>query len=158
MSIEKVKRYFEKFNLNNRIQEFNQSSATVDLAAKALNCRPELIAKTLSFYVNDEPILIVIAGDTKIDNSKFKTMFMTKARMLKPDEVESKIGHAIGGVCPFAIKENIKVYLDESLRRFEYVYPACGSNNSAIKLSISELEMYSNFNSWIDVCKKIEIQ
>ena len=153
MSVEKVKEYFKKFNMESRVQEFEASSATVELAAKALNCEPKRIAKTLSFKVDDKPILIVVAGDAKIDNAKYKAQFNKKATMLKFDEVEELIGHAVGGVCPFAINEGIDVYLDESLKRFDTVYPACGSSNSAIELTIEELEKYSNYISWIDVCK-----
>ncbi len=153
MAIEKVKEYFRKYDMDNRIQEFEESSATVELAAKALNCEPKRIAKTLSFKVDEQPILIVVAGDAKIDNAKYKAKFNKKAKMLAFDEVESIIGHAVGGVCPFAINDGVEVYLDESLKRFETVYPACGSSNSAIELTIEELEKYSNYISWIDVCK-----
>ena len=153
MAIEKVKEYFRKYDMDNRIQEFEESSATVELAAKALNCEPKRIAKTLSFKVDEQPILIVVAGDAKIDNAKYKAKFNKKAKMLAFDEVESIIGHAVGGVCPFAINDGIEVYLDESLKRFETIYPACGSSNSAIELTIEELEKYSNYISWIDVCK-----
>lgn len=153
MAIEKVKDYFKTFNMENRIIEFTSSSATVELAALALNCEPCRIAKTLSFLVNESAILIVCAGDVKIDNAKYKATFNTKAKMLEFEQVEPLIGHAVGGVCPFAINQNVKVYLDESLKRFETVFPACGSSNSAIELTISELEKYSNFVSWIDVCK-----
>ncbi len=153
MSVEKVKDYFKKFNIDNRIQEFETSSATVELAAKALNCEPARIAKTLSFKIGDKAVLIVVAGDAKIDNAKYKAQFNKKASMLKYDEVENLIGHAVGGVCPFAINEGVDVFLDESLKRFETVYPACGSSNSAIELTIEELEKYSNYISWIDVCK-----
>ena len=153
MSIIKVKEYFKKYNMDNRIIELNESSATVSEAAHALNCQECEIAKSLSFKVNDKPIIIVVAGDAKIDNSKYKQEFNTKAKMLQYDEVDNLIGHSVGGVCPFAINDNVKVYLDESLKRFEYVYPACGSSNSAIKLTISELEKYSNYLKWIDVCK-----
>lgn len=153
MSIERVKNYFDKYNISDKIIEFDVSSATVELAAKALNCDFKLIAKTLSFKVDDKAILIVVAGDVKVDNAKFKNVFNTKAKMLKLDEVEELIGHAIGGVCPFGINDNVDVYLDMSLKRFDFVYPACGSSNSAIKLSINELEKYSNFKEWVDVCK-----
>lgn len=153
MAIEKVKEFFKTFNIENKVIEFETSSATVELAALALNCEPCRIAKTLSFLVNESAILIVCAGDVKIDNSKFKAEFNTKAKMLEFAQVEPLIGHAVGGVCPFAINENVSVYLDESLKRFETVFPACGSSNSAIELTISELEKYSNFVSWIDVCK-----
>ena len=140
MAIERVREYFRNFGIEDRVQEFDVSSATVELAAEALNCEPCRIAKTLSFMVNDEPILIVAAGDTKIDNHKYKTRFGTKAKMLTPDEVTSLIGHAVGGVCPFAINPGVTVYLDESLKRFGTVFPACGSSNSAIELTIPELE------------------
>ncbi len=155
MSIEKVKEYFKKLNLENKIQEFNVSSATVELAAKALNCEPSRIAKTLSFLLNETPILIVCAGDVKIDNSKYKAKFKSKAKMLAFDEVEKKIGHAVGGVCPFAVNDGVNVYLDDSLKRFITVFPACGSANSAIELTIPELEKYSsNFRGWVDVSKE----
>ena len=153
MAINKVKEYFKKYKMEDKILEFDVSSATVELAAKALNCEPTHIAKSLSFDVNGDAILIITAGDVKIDNAKYRLEFHTKAKMLKFDEVESRIGHAVGGVCPFAINDNVKVYLDTSLKQFEYVYPACGSNNSAIKLTIPELEKYSNYIKWIDVTK-----
>lgn len=153
MAIDKVKNYFSKYNMESRILEFEVSSATVSLAAQALNCQEARIAKTLSFLLHDKAILIVTAGDAKIDNSKFKAHFETKAKMLSPDQVKDLIGHEIGGVCPFAIHHDVVVYLDESLKRFKTVFPACGSSNSAIELSISELEKYSNFSRWIDVCK-----
>ena len=154
MAIEKVKAYFAQFGISDRVREFEASSATVELAAKALNCEPCRIAKTLSFMVNGKAILIVAAGDVKIDNPKYKAQFGTKARMLKPEEVVGLIGHTIGGVCPFGINEDVAVYLDKSLQRFETVFPACGSSNSAIELSIPELEKYSDYVEWIDVCKK----
>jgi prolyl-tRNA editing enzyme YbaK/EbsC (Cys-tRNA(Pro) deacylase) len=154
MSIEKVKEYFRQWNMEDRILEFDVSSATVELAAKAVNCEPERIAKTLSFKVNDKPILIVTAGDAKIDNKKYKNKFSTKAKMLKPDETLELIGHVVGGVCPFAIKSGVTVYLDESLKRFKTVFPACGSSNSAIELSIPELEKFSGYTEWVDVCKE----
>lgn len=155
MSKETVKEYFKQYEIEDRILEFKESSATVELAAKAIGCKPEHIAKTLSFKVDNRAILIVIAGDTKIDNSKYKEEFKTKAKMLASEEVEEMIGHKIGGVCPFGIKEGVKVYLDTSLKRFEYVYPAAGSSNSAIKLSIEELEKHSNYEKWVDVSKLI---
>lgn len=153
MSIEKVRDYFSKYNMSDRILEFSVSSATVELAAKAVNCLPKQIAKTMSFLVNDEPILIVTAGDAKISNPKFKEKFKTKAKMIPFESVEQYIGHKVGGVCPFAINDNVTVYLDESLKRFETVFPAAGSENSAIELTIEELEKYSSFSEWIDVCK-----
>lgn len=156
MAINKVKAYFKKWNMENRIKEFEVSSATVELAATALGCEPERIGKTLSFKIEDNAILIVMAGDAKVDNAKFKTQFHTKAKMLAPDEVESLIGHNIGGVCPFGINENVDVYLDVSLKRFNTVFPACGSSNSAIELTIDELEKYSDSIAWVDVCKNWE--
>lgn len=153
MSIEAVKAYFQTFGMEDRILEFPVSSATVELAAQALNCAPARIAKTLSFKVDDAPILIVAAGDAKVDNSKFKGQFHTKAKMLTADEVPQLIGHAVGGVCPFAVKEGVAIYLDESLKRFQTVFPACGSGNSAIELTIPELEQYSGSSQWLDVCK-----
>lgn len=153
MAIEEVKKYFSEYGIENRIKEFDESSATVELAAKAVGCEPCRIAKTLSFIVDGKPILIVTAGDAKVDNQKYKAKFNTKAKMLIPDEVISLVGHAVGGVCPFGIKDGVLVYLDESLKRFDTVFPACGSSNSAIELSISELEKYSKFTSWVDVCK-----
>lgn len=156
MAIEKVKEYFSIYNIEDRIQEFEVSSATVELAAQALGCEGKRIAKTLSFLVNDKAILIVAAGDAKIDNSKYKATFSCKAKMLSYEQVEEYIGHAVGGVCPFAIHDTVTVYLDESLKRFNTVFPACGSSNSAIELTIPELEKYSNFTSWVDVCKDWE--
>ncbi len=153
MSIERVKAYFRKYGMEDKIQEFEVSSATVELAAMALHCEPQRIAKTLSFMVDDHAILIVAAGDTKIDNPKYKARFSTKAKMLSPEEAETLVGHAVGGVCPFAVNEGVKVYLDVSLKRFDTVFPACGSSNSAIELTISQLEEYSGFIEWIDVCK-----
>ncbi len=153
MSVERVRDYFSKYGIENRIQEFPVSSATVELAAEALGTEGKRIAKTLSFMAGEKPILIVAAGDAKIDNPKFKAQFHTKAKMLGSREVEPLIGHAVGGVCPFGINEGVDVYLDISLKRFETVFPACGSANSAIELTISELEKYSEFLSWIDVCK-----
>ncbi len=152
MAIEKVKEYFERYGISDRIREFDVSSATVELAASALGCQPSRIAKTLSFMVNGKAILIVAAGDVKIDNPKFKSQFHTKAKMLKPEEVSELVGHDVGGVCPFGINDGVSVYLDKSLQRFESVFPACGSS-SAIELSIPELEKYSGFSEWIDVCK-----
>ena len=153
MAIDKVKTYFASYGIADRIQEFEVSSATVELAAQALHCEPCRIAKTLSFIVKDAPILIVTAGDAKIANPKYKAQFGTKAKMLTPDETIGLIGHAVGGVCPFGIKEGVTVYLDESLKRFDTVYPACGSSNSAIEMTMEELEKYSAADSWIDVCK-----
>lgn len=154
MSIENVKLFFEKYGIENRVQEFSVSSATVALAAEALHCEPCRIAKTLSFKVNDGPVLIVAAGDAKIDNAKYKAQFGAKAKMLSPDEVSELVGHSVGGVCPFAVKDDVTVYLDQSLKRFQTVFPACGSSSSAIELTIEELERYSGFSEWIDVCKE----
>lgn len=156
MSIERVREYFRTFGIDNKILEFDVSSATVELAAAALGCEDKRIAKTLSFSVNGAPVLIVAAGDAKVDNSKFKAKFLTKAKMLTPDEVLTLIGHAVGGVCPFAVNEGVSVYLDESLKRFDTVFPACGSPNSAIELTIPELEKYSGYKEWINVCKNWE--
>ena len=153
MAIEKVKEYFKKYGLEDHIQEFEVSSATVELAAEALQCEPCRIAKTLSFMVNGSPILIVTAGDARIDNHKYKARFEAKAKMLTAEEVETLVGHAVGGVCPFAVNEGVVVYLDESLKKYETVYPACGSSASAIELTIPELEKYSNSVDWVDVCK-----
>lgn len=153
MAIEAVKTYFRQYGMEDKIREFDVSSATVELAAAALQCEPQRIAKTLSFLVADHPVLVVAAGDAKVDNHKFKEQFATKAKMLSPDQVEAMVGHAVGGVCPFAVKEDVTVYLDVSMQRFETVFPACGSANSAIELTIPELEKYSGYQGWIDVCK-----
>ncbi len=156
MAIEKVRAYFDKFGMADRILEFDVSSATVELAAKALNCEPCRIAKSLSFMLEDKPILIVTAGDAKVDNAKYKAKFGKKAKMLTADEVEELIGHAVGGVCPFALNDGVTVYLDVSLKRFETVFPACGSSNSAIELTMEEMEKYSGYTEWVDVCKAWE--
>jgi len=153
MAIEKVRDYLKQWGRDGDIREFDVSSATVELAAKALNCEPERIAKTLSFGVDGSCVLIVAAGDAKVDNSKFKGLFRTKAKMLAPDEVRELVGHAVGGVCPFGVNQGVRVYLDVSLRRFKTVFPACGSSNSAIELTPEELEKYSASLEWIDVCK-----
>ena len=153
MSIEKVKAYFAQYGMQERILEFPVSSATVELAAEVLHCEPCRIAKTLSFMVGEKPVLIVAAGDTKIDNPKYKAQFGTKAKMLTPEQAEILVGHAVGGVCPFAVQPGVEVYLDASLKQFETVFPACGSSNSAIELTIPELERYSGYTAWVDVCK-----
>lgn len=153
MAIEAVREYFSRYGIADRIREFDVSSATVELAAQALGCEPKRIAKTLSFMVGGHAVLIVAAGDARVDNQKFKAQFGAKAKMLKPSEAEELVGHAVGGVCPFAVKDGVTTYLDESLRRFDTVFPACGSSNSAIELTIAELEEYSNCTSWVDVCK-----
>lgn len=155
MAFEQAKKHFEKWNMEGKVLEFSESSATVELAALAVGCEPARIAKTLSFKIGEDPILIVTAGDMKIDNQKYKAQFSTKAKMLTPDEVTEKIGHSVGGVCPFGIKEGVTVYLDDSLKRFTTVFPACGSSNSAIELTLLELEMCSGFKAWIDVCKNL---
>lgn len=156
MSLENAKEHLKKYGLDNKIKEFDVSSATVKEAALALNCKEAEIAKTLSFLVNDKPILIVTAGNRKIDNAKFKSIFNEKAKMLKKDEVEPLIGHKVGGVCPFGVNNDVDIYLDISLKDFATVYPACGSSNSTVKLTIKELEEASNYKEWIDVCKIIE--
>ena len=153
MSIERVREYFKTKGIAGRIQEFEISSATVPLAAKALHCEESRIAKTLSFHIGEKVILIVAAGDAKIDNAKYKAQFGTKAKMLSFDEAEALVGHAVGGICPFAVNEGVEIYLDTSLKRFSTVFPACGSSNSAIEFSLQELEEYSGFIKWIDVCK-----
>lgn len=153
MAIELVRDYFKELGMENKIQEYEASSATVELAAVALNVEPARIAKTLSFKIEDSCILIVAAGDTKIDNAKFKSKFGVKAKMLSPEEVLEQVGHAVGGVCPFGIPAHINVYLDESLTRFETVFPACGSSNSAIELSCEELFTFAKAAEWVDVCK-----
>ena len=153
MAIEQVRSYFRALGMEERVRELEESSATVELAAQALGCEPCRIAKTLSFSVGGGAILIVTAGDAKIDNQKYKGRFGAKARMLTPEEVLTLVGHPVGGVCPFAIREGMPVYLDVSLRRFQTVFPACGSGNSAIELTIPELERYSVAAEWVDVCK-----
>ena len=153
MSIERAREYLKQYNMEDRILEFDVSSATVELAAQALHCEPKRIAKTLSFKVGEDAILIVAAGDAKVNNAKYKAQFGTKAKMLSPDEVETLVGHAVGGVCPFGINDGVKVYLDESLKRFDTVFPACGSSNSAIEMTMDDLEKYSGYAQWVDVCK-----
>lgn len=153
MAIEKVREYLKKWNRETDILEFHVSSATVELAAEALGVAPSRIAKTLSFRSEEGAILIVAAGDAKIDNSKFKAQFGMKAKMLTPEEALEFTGHAVGGVCPFGVPETLPIYLDISMKRFDYVYPACGSSNSAIRLTCEELERYTCNSKWIDVCK-----
>lgn len=155
MSIEKVTRFLRERNAADKIRVFDVSSATVELAARALNTQEARIAKSMSFSVNGEPVIIVTAGDMKIDNAKFKSVFHTKAKMLTPDELVKKVGHAMGGVCPFAVNEGCRIYLDESLKRFDIVYPAAGSANSAVELTVEELEALSG-GEWTDVCKPKE--
>lgn len=154
MSIQKVRAYFETFGIADRIREFEVSSATVDLAAIAVGVEGARIAKSLSFKVDEQPIIIVAAGDTKVDNSRYKACFHTKAKMLTHEEAHDLIGHDVGGVCPFALPEGVAVYLDESLKRFATVFPAAGSSNSAVEMTCGELEKFSsNFTAWVDVCK-----
>ena len=153
MSIEKVRDYMKNFGMEDKILEFPVSSATVELAAKALNTEGKRIAKSLSFLVNEKAVMIVTAGDGRIDNKKYKAEFSCKAKMLTPEQVDEMIGHSIGGVCPFAVNDGVEVYLDESLKRFETVFPACGSSNSAIELTIPQLEELSGFINWVDICK-----
>ena len=153
MAIEKAKEHLRKYGFEDRVREFEVSSATVELAARAVGVEPCRIAKTLSFVTKEGPVLIVAAGDARIDNHKYKAFSHTKAKLHSPDQVTEYVGHAIGGVCPFGIHDGVKVYLDESLKRFDTVYPACGSANSAVELSISELEMCSEYDGWVDVSK-----
>lgn len=153
MGIIQVKEFFRKYGIEDRILEFEESSATVELAAQAVGCVPARIAKSLSFKVDDKPVIVVVAGDAKVDNSKYKAFFHTKAKMLTMEEVDELIGHGVGGVCPFALKEGVSVYLDESMKRFETVYPAAGNASSAIELSLEEMEKYSGSLGWVDVCK-----
>lgn len=153
MAIDKVKAYFATLGREADVMEFPTSSATVELAAAAVGCEPARIAKTLSFAVGDRVALVVCAGDARIANPKFKAQFSCKPRMLPAEDAEERIGHAVGGVCPFAVNEGCDVYLDELLRRFEVVYPACGSSNSAIALTLDELAAYIPGSSWVDVCK-----
>lgn len=153
MSIERVRAYFASVGLADRVREFDVSSATVELAALALGCEGKRIAKTLSFMGPAGPLLVVAAGDARIDNPKFKAQFGLKAKMLTPEQAVELVGHAVGGVCPFAVNEGVEVWLDESLKRFETVFPACGSSNSAIELTIPELERYAAPKGWVDVCK-----
>ena len=156
MSIERARAHLRKWNLEDRIQEFDVSSATVELAARALNIEGARIAKTLSYLVDGGAVLVVAAGDIRVDNRKFKDAFHTKAKMLTPEQASEMVGHAVGGVCPFGVNEGVKVYLDVSLKRFETVYPAAGSSNSAIELSIPELEAASGSIGWVDVAKEME--
>lgn len=153
MAIQAATEHLIEFNAENRIRIFDVSSATVELAALALGVAPERIAKTLAFRDDEGALLVVTAGDAKIDNAKFKAHFKMKARMLNPEETLNKVGHAVGGVCPFGVKPGCRVYLDVSLRRFETVFPAVGSANSAIELDLIELEQFSKAQAWVDVCK-----
>ncbi len=157
MSIKKAKEYLKQFNKDKDVIELKDSTATVELAAKALGVIPARIAKTLSFKTDEGCVLVVTAGDTKIDNKKYKNYFGTKAKMLTPDEVVEQVGHAIGGVCPFGVKENVRIYCDVSLQRFATVFPACGSANSAIELTCDELFNIAKAQEWVDICKIPEI-
>ena len=156
MSLESAKKYLEKFGLEEDIITFDVSSATVELATQAIGCKPCEIAKSLTFSNQDRVVMVITSGDMKIDNSKFKSYFGFKPSMISPDDVERLVGHRIGGVCPFGINENVEVFLDESLKRFEYIYPACGDSNSAIKLTPNKLFDIINAE-WIDVCKSREV-
>lgn len=153
MSLEKAKKYLKKYDKDKNIIEFTESSATVSDAAKTIGCREEEIGKTLSFLVNDIPIVVVVSGDARIDNKKFKEEFKVKSSMIPFDDVERLIGHAVGGVCPFGVKEGVEVYLDKSLQKLKIVNPASGSSNSAVRLTIKELEEASNYIRWVDICK-----
>ncbi len=154
MAMESVRAFFAQFQMESRIRTFDTSSATVELAAQALGCAPARIAKSLTFRGADGGvIMIVAAGDARIDNAAYKHRFGVKASMLRPDDVAAEVGHAVGGVCPFSVRGGVRIYLDESLKRFDSVFPACGSGNSAIELSIPELEKYSSSLGWVDVCK-----
>lgn len=153
MSVERVKEFFKKYGMESRVREVATSSATVELAAAALGTERGRIAKTLAFAAEEGALLIVAAGDTKVDNKKFKARFGVKAKMLTPNDTLRLTGYAVGGVCPFAVNDGVKIYLDESLKRFPTVFPACGSANSEIELTIAELEKYSGFTAWVDVTK-----
>lgn len=153
MSIQKVREYLAAYGAADRIREFDVSSATVELAAKALGCAESRIAKTLSFMLGDRVVLVVAAGDVKVDNRKYKDFFGGKAKMLAREDAERLTGHAVGGVCPFAVNDGVEVWLDESLKRFDTVFPACGSASSAIELTLDELEKFSRAKGWTDVCK-----
>lgn len=153
MSIERAREHLRRAGVEDRVREFATSSATVALAAEALGCDPSRIAKTLSFDVRGASVLVVAAGDARVDSPKFKAEFGAKPKMLKPEDVGPRIGHEIGGVCPFGVNEGVEIYLDDSLRRFDIVYPACGSSNSGIPLTPDELEKITSPSRWVDVCK-----
>ncbi len=155
MSTEKAKTHLREFNLDDRVMEFTVSSATVKDAAIAVGCSEDEIAKSLTFLIGELPIMILASGNSKVDNSKFKAVFHTKAKMIPFEDVEKLIGYAVGGVCPFGINENVKVYLDISLKKYDIVYPAAGTDKSAVRLTIEELEKASRFDKWVDVCKDI---
>jgi len=154
MSLEKAKQHLAKYNLQDQIILLDESSATVELAAAALGVKPERITKTMAFLLDERVILILTAGDVKIDNIKYRQKFSSKAKMVPYENCSELVGHPAGGVCPFGINENITVYLDESLQRFSSVFPACGTGNSAIELTIAQLEQCSNYLEWIDVTKQ----
>jgi len=156
MSIDTVKNYLKKWNLEDRVHEFEESSATVELAALAVGCEPARIAKSMTFLVDGQPVMILLAGDVKTDNHKFKEKFHTKAVMIRPEELPEKVGHAMGGVCPFDVKSSVTVYLDNSLKRFDKVYPAAGNDRSAVELTVPELEECSGFKEWVDVSKMMQ--
>ncbi|MDD4368725.1 MAG: YbaK/EbsC family protein [Oscillospiraceae bacterium] len=153
MSISKVRDYLKSYGLDQRIKEFDSSSATVLLAAVALGCEPDRIAKSLTFMVHEQLVMVVMSGQTRVDNAKFRAAFHTKAKMLSPQQVETLASHLVGGVCPFAVNPGVKVYLDQSLRRYSSVFPACGNSHSAIELSLAELEHCSGYLDWVDVGK-----
>lgn len=153
MAVEKVKQFFESCGEPERVVEFEQSTATSEQAAQVLNCEVGRIAKTISVFVDKKPVLILMSGDMKLDNKKFRDKFNCRPHMIPIDEVEKLIGHAVGGVCPFAVNEGVPIYFDESLRRYEYVYPAAGSSNSVVKLTLEELPRFINFSDWVDVSK-----
>ena len=155
MSVDRVKEFFAGTELDGKVIELPESSATVELAAHALNTEPDRIAKTLSFLIDGNPILIVVSGLARIDNKKYKEKFRTKAKMIPFDEVNEYTGHPPGGVCPFAYKKGTVVYLDVSLKKYETVYPAAGSENSAVEVTIDQLETYSGYTEWVDVCRQI---
>ncbi|MFP4362501.1 MAG: YbaK/EbsC family protein [Spirochaetia bacterium] len=153
MSLNGVKTFFQQYGIENRIIEMDQSTATVDLAAKAHGVEPGQIGKTLSFKIDDEPVLVLTSGDAKIDNKKYKVFFCKKAKMLTPEEALEHTGHEVGGICPFGLKKPVKTYLDVSMKRFAEIIPAAGSINSSIRLTLAELEKYTEYAEWIDVCK-----
>lgn len=153
MSLGKVKKFFAEIGEPEKVVEFSESTATSEEAANVLNCEVGRIAKTISVFVKNEPILILLGGDMKLDNKKFKTQFGTRPKMIPVEEVEKFIGHAVGGVCPFAVNDGVKIFLDESLKRFEFIYPAAGSSNSIVKINLNELEKYIKSSGWVDVAK-----
>ena len=157
MAIEKVRKYFESVGLLDRVIEPDVSTATVELAAQAVGCLPAHIAKSISLLQSGAPVLVVMAGDAKVDNAKYRAYFGEKASMLPGDRVEELIGHGLGGVCPFVVNDGVSIYLDESLKRFEYVYAAAGNSNSAVKLTPEELEVHSGYVCWVDVCKIVAL-